>query len=107
VRRLIEAGATVDFRADRAAMTALMIAGGRESIEVLDALLAGGANPKLRSSSGFTALMHAVFEGRTENVRRLIAAGADAARDRETLLRMAREKGHAEIAALLEAVPAP
>jgi ankyrin repeat protein len=68
---------------------------------VVEGLLAAGANPKLRTSSGFTALHHAVFEGRIENVRLLVAAGADVARDRESLLRIAGEKGHAEIAALL------
>jgi hypothetical protein len=50
--------------------------------------------------------MNAVFAGRIENVRRLIAAGADVARDREALLKMAREKGFAEIAALIERAPA-
>lgn len=106
VRRLLEAGASVDFRADRAAMTALMIAGGRESLEVLEALLAAGANPKLRSSSGFTALLHAVIEGRTGNARRLIAAGADVARDRDSLLKLASEKANAEMVLLLESAPA-
>jgi hypothetical protein len=106
VRQLLAAGAAVDFRTDRAAMTALMVAGGRANIEVLEALLAAGANPKLRSSSGFTALMHAVIEGRTENARRLIAAGADVARDRDTLLKLASEKANAEMVLLLESASA-
>ena len=105
LRRLLEAGAEVDGRADRAAMTALMVAAGKESLAVVDALLEAGANPKLRTSSGFTALMHAVHEGRLELARRLIDAGAEVARDLESLLRIAREKGFKEVEAALLAVP--
>jgi hypothetical protein len=106
VKRLLEAGAAVDWRADRASMTALMHAAGKEDSAIVEALLAAGANPKLRTSSGFTALTNAIFAGRIENVRRLIAAGADVARDRDALLKLAREKGFAEIAVLLEEAPA-
>jgi hypothetical protein len=105
VRRLLESGAEVDGRADRAAMTALIIAAGKESVAVVDALLAAGANPKLRTSSGFSALMHAVIMGQLDVAKRLIAAGAEVARDRESLLRLAREKGFKEIEALLLAAP--
>ncbi len=103
VRRLLAAGAKPDFRADRAAMSALMLAAGRENLEVVELLLGAGANPKLRTSAGFTPLMHAVSEGRIENSRRLIAAGADVQRDRESLLALARDKGYTEIVDLLEA----
>ena len=107
VRKLLEAGVQPDFRADRAAMSALMLAAGRASLDVVEALLAAGANPKLRTSTGFTPLLHAVLEGRMEIARRLIAAGADVQRDRESLLAMARDKGYAEMVALLEAPEAP
>ncbi len=98
---LLAAGAPVDARADRAAMTALMLAAGRENPQAVGALLAAGANPKLRTSSGFTALMNAVLENRLENARQLIAAGADLDRDRETLLKLATDKGYAEMVVLL------
>lgn len=107
VRRLLESGAAVDHRVDRSAMSPLMLAAGRESVDILSALLAAGANPKLRTSSGFTPLLHAVIEGRTDNVRHLIAAGADVARDRELLIRTARERGHGEVAAMLESATPP
>lgn len=103
IELLLAAGAPVDARADRAAMTALMLAAGRENPQAVAALLAAGANPKLRTSSGFTALMHAVLENRLENARLLIAAGADLDRDRETLVKLATDKGYAEMVVLLAA----
>lgn len=106
IELLVAAGAPVDARADRASMTALMLAAGRANPQAFAALLAAGANPKLRTSSGFTALMHAVLENRLENARLLLAAGADLDRDRETLVKLATEKGYAEMAALLAAATA-
>lgn len=103
IELLLAAGAPVDARADRAAMTALMLAAGRANPQAVAALLAAGANPKLRTSSGFTPLMHAVLENRLENARLLLAAGADLDRDRETLVKLATEKGYAEMVALLAA----
>ena len=103
IELLLAAGAPVDARADRAAMTALMLAAGRENPQAVGALLAAGANPKLRTSSGFTPLMHAVLESRLENARLLLAAGADLDRDRETLVKLATDKGYAEMAVLLAA----
>ena len=103
IELLLAAGAPVDARADRAAMTALMLAAGRANPQAVAALLAAGANPKLRTSGGFTALMHAVLENRLENARLLLAAGADLDRDRETLVKLATEKGYAEMVALLAA----
>ena len=84
-------------------MTALMSAAGRPSPQAVAALLAAGANPKLRTASGFTALMHAVLENQLENARLLLAAGADLDRDRETLLKLATEKGFTEMVVLLAA----
>ncbi len=80
-----------------------MLAAGKENPQAVAALLAAGANPKLRTSSGFTALMHAVLENRLENARQLIAAGADLDRDRETLVKLASDKGYAEMVVLLAA----
>lgn len=107
IARLVTAGAVVDARADRAALTPLMIAAGQPSTETVAALLAAGANPKLRTSSGFTALMHAVVENRIDNARLLLAAGADLERDRTTLVKIATDKGFAEMTALLAAPPPP
>ena len=106
IELLLAAGAPVDARADRAAMTALMLAAGRANPQAVTVLLAAGANPKLRTSSGFTPLMHAVLENRLENARLLLAAGADLDRDRETLLKLATDKGYSEMVLLLAATAA-
>ena len=107
ITRLLAAGAAPDYRSDRSAMSSLMLAAGRPHPEVVLALLAAGANPKLRTSSGFTPLYHAVLETQVENARLLLEAGADLARDRDLLLATAREKGNAEMKSLLEGAEAP
>ena len=50
--------------------------------------------------------MHAVLENRLENARLLLAAGADLDRDRETLLKLATDKGYSEMVLLLAATAA-
>lgn len=107
ITRLLAAGAAPDYRADRSAMSPLMLAAGRAKPEVVQALLAAGANPKLRTSSGFTPLYHAVLESLVENARLLVAAGADLARDRDLLLTTAREKGDAAMTRFLESAEPP
>src|SRR5690606_18475563 len=71
--------------------TALMWAAAEGHVEVVDALLASGADPNLQAhvtsltdrhnadhpTGGFTALMWAVRNGHEETVRRLVAGGAD------------------------------
>lgn len=108
VVRLLAAGADPDERADRASLTPLMTAAGGACTECVAALIAGGARVTARTSSGYSALAHAVFSGRVDNVRLLLANGADARRDAEMLLKICDEKGFAEIRQLLvEAVASP
>lgn len=106
--RLLAAGADPDARPDRASLTPLMTAAGGACTECVAALIAGGAKVTARTSSGYSALANAVFSGHVDNVRLLLANGADARRDAEMLLEMCDEKGLAEIRQLLvEAVASP
>ncbi len=108
IRRLLSLGAQPDERADRAALTPLMVAAGGDCLDCTTALLEGGANVKTRTSSGYSALMAAVAAGKAEQVRALLAAGADAKRDAATLLTICDEKGLAEIRDLVrKAAEAP
>ncbi|HEV3074318.1 MAG TPA: ankyrin repeat domain-containing protein [Thermoanaerobaculia bacterium] len=80
VKRLIAAGARVDppdlgAQVEESRESLLMLAAA--SADVIDALLAAGADPKRGNAFGKTALMYAVQELDLEGVRRLIQAGAD------------------------------
>ena len=56
--------------------TPLMIAMLYGRADVVEALLAGGANVNARSPSGWTALKEAHFRGYREIAERLVRAGA-------------------------------
>jgi uncharacterized protein len=82
VKRLIAAGARLDppdleagTRANESRESLLMLAAARA--DVIDALLAAGADPNRRNAFGKTALMYAVQERNLPGVRRLLQAGAD------------------------------
>ncbi len=77
---------------------------GRDVPEVVEALLAAGADPEDRGADGVTALHRAASSGRAATARLLIKAGANlAARDEFgfTPLSMARAGGNAEMIKLL------
>jgi uncharacterized protein len=79
VKQLIAAGARLDpplpvHDDDESAESPLMMAAART--EVIDALLAGGADPNRGNSFGKTALMYAVQERNLAGVHRLLQGGA-------------------------------
>jgi uncharacterized protein len=81
VRRLIAGGARLDPPGlevngeHESRESLLMLAAARA--DVIDALLAAGADPNRRNEFGKTALMYAVQECNLPGVRRLIRSGAD------------------------------
>ena len=102
---LVELGADVNA-ADGGGVTAMMCAAVGGHVETLRALAAlrGDVNAAT-AGEGLTALMCAAVGGHTEAVRALVALGAErGARDGEgtTAAGHAADKGHADIAALLE-----
>ena len=115
IRELLELGADTDPR-DHAGFPPLIAAlssGGpgrppKETIEILELLLAFGADPNQRGINDYTALHMAVAERNLRAVEVLLDAGADPALatridDCETPRQMAERAGLREIASLLAA----
>jgi hypothetical protein len=108
VSDLLRLGTPVDGRATGCSgRTALDMALSGQHVECVRILLAAGANPEQRIGrwGQTTPLWHAVFHGRSDLVRTLLEAGADADGlvDRKTPapLALAAEKNARDIAALL------
>src|SRR5262245_32587323 len=71
--------ARLNPNAKTAAGTTILMTAGRDAAKV-KLLLDRGADPNARAATGFTAVMVAArYRGSAEVVRRLLAAGADAA----------------------------
>jgi hypothetical protein len=73
-------------------------------IDIVNSLVANGADVNVRDRDGWTALMRAACEGHTEIVHILMQAGADVHvknDEGESALTLAREKGHTCIVNLL------
>jgi len=77
VKALIAHGAEVNANESRRGQTALMWAAAEGNAAVIDVLAANKADLRAHSNGGFTALLFAVREGKTEAVRALLKAGAD------------------------------
>jgi len=105
-RLLVEAGADVN-RASRNAIrvSPLHSAVASGSVTLLDLLLSHGAAPDAVEFLEATPLHSAAGHGNREMVEKLLAAGADRKRrtkDGKTAADLARQYGHAELAAELE-----
>lgn len=105
VRRLVDAGADVEDVAENMSEVRPLhsaVAGG--SLEVVETLLAAGAEVETRQHGGFTPLMGAAAGGWTDMVTRLLDAGADkGARtdDGQTALDLAQQHHHGHLEGLL------
>ncbi|XP_060917605.1 KN motif and ankyrin repeat domain-containing protein 1-like [Labrus mixtus] len=97
----------VNAKASQAGQTALMLAVSHGRMDMVQALLAQGAEVNLQDDEGSTALMCASEHGHAEIVRLLLAQpDCDAAltdSDESTALSIALEAGHHDIAVLLYA----
>lgn len=84
---------------------AIIAAGWTGKTDAIRYLLDNGADVNQRDKFGWTALVAAANEGHIEAVQYLISRDADvnAAGEDGSALHRAREKGHLQIAALLEA----
>ncbi len=105
-RMLVESGADVNSPSRNAIrVSPLHSAVESGSLALLDLLLSHGASPDPVEFLEATPLHSAAARGNTEMVRKLLAAGADPKRktkDGKTPADLARQYGHAELAAELE-----
>ncbi|XP_006123952.2 KN motif and ankyrin repeat domain-containing protein 3 isoform X2 [Pelodiscus sinensis] len=106
VRRLFGMG-NVNAKASQAGQTALMLAVSHGRQEMVEAVLACGADVNLQDEEGSTALMCACEHGRVETVRLLLAQPAcDISivdNDGNNAVGIALEAGHSNIAVLIYA----
>ncbi|NXJ97855.1 KANK3 protein, partial [Corythaixoides concolor] len=106
VRRLFSMG-NVNAKASQAGQTALMLAVSHGRQEMVEALLACGADINLQDEEGSTALMCACEHGRVETVKLLLAQPtcniSIVDSDGNNAVAIALEAGHSNIAVLLYA----
>lgn len=99
VRLLVAAGA--ESRPNRYRVTPLMSAALEGRLEMVKTMVDAGAKVTSRDTSGGTALSYAVLRGHVEVARLLIAAGSDVPRDREMLLKLAKDSRNGAMLALI------
>ncbi|NXB24370.1 KANK3 protein, partial [Rhagologus leucostigma] len=106
VRKLFSMG-NVNAKASQAGQTALMLAVSHGRQEMVEALLACGADVNLQDEEGSTALMCACEHGRVETVKLLVAQPtcniSIVDSDGNNAVAIALEAGHSDIATLLYA----
>jgi uncharacterized protein len=104
---LLYAGANIRATTRVGGYTPLLIASRNGHAALVDALLAGGADPNLATSNGATPLMTAAQGGSADVVKALIARGADVnAKEKvknETALMIAASYGRADVIRALTA----
>ena len=101
---LSEGGTPLDATETRRGQTALMWAAAEGHSEVVEALIAAGAEVNLASAEGFTALAFAATSDDVRSIRALLAAGADpnaASQDGSLPTNIAASYGHADALELL------
>lgn len=107
VRLLLDRGADPNFAAaNAAAVTALHAAVSSNQIQIVAWLLDAGADVDARQQMDYTPLMGAAANARVEILELLLARGADHLRvttDGKTAADLAREHGHHDVAAQLDA----
>jgi ankyrin repeat protein len=104
VRLLIEAGVDVNGAEPRRGQNALMWAASEGHADVVDLLIAKGANVDTASKSGFTPLVFASLKDSVPTVERLLKAGANpnyALPDGTQVLAVAASNGSASAALAL------
>ena len=74
VKALIADGADVNAQDDDVRNTPLHLAVAKGRLDLIDALLQGGAEPNLMNRDGFTPLTSAEFHGRKDIIKKLKAA---------------------------------
>jgi len=95
--------------ADGVGVTPLMLASGNASPMLVSKLLDRGTDTLARNVNGSTALHYAASAGRVENIKLLLAHGADpkvADKKGETPRRQAKLQGYADIEELLKTAEA-
>ena len=106
VRLLLDRGAAIDAVArNEMKVQPLHAAVAGRNGDGVRLLLERGADPNARQQAGYTPLMGAAGAGREDLVDLLLARGADpslAAEDGKTVAAVAREHGHAALAARFE-----
>ena len=103
VQRLLDLGFAVDSR-DAAGATALMHACGAGHVQVVNTLLAAGADSQLTADNGMTALATTIRGRRENTLRRLLDAGAEVDQhlpDATTALMLSAALGYPELSELL------
>ena len=96
---LAERGSPLDATETRRGQTALMWAAAEGHSDVVEALIAAGAEVNIASAEGFTALAFAVTSDDVRSIRALLAAGADpnaASEDGSLPTNIAASYGHAD-----------
>lgn len=103
MEQFISNGANVDEQ-NKYGYTALMVAAEGGHTAAVELLIKRNASLNLISGRGFTALILAAYYGQKDTSELLLKAGADKAMKTggRTAAQWASDRGHAELAALLE-----
>jgi ankyrin repeat protein len=104
VRSLLARKADVNAREASRGQTALMWAFSRGHLDAAKTLLEAGADPRAKSTAGFSPLLFAARTGNIEAVSLLLDRGADAnetAADGSSVLHVAVVRGHVPLAEFL------